>query len=73
MLVYLLIIGEIKMPIDQETLEFLVNETVENALQDSKEKLSELASKYKLIIKIKAPKLIEVQQEKEGNLIWLED
>ena len=58
------------MPIDQETLKFLVDETIENALQDGKEHLRELAIKYKLKIRISPPVLLEVIPATEGEVIW---
>ncbi|MHA1124238.1 MAG: hypothetical protein ACTSO7_14005 [Candidatus Heimdallarchaeota archaeon] len=58
------------MPIDQETLKFLVDETMENALQDGKENLRELARKYKLRIRIRTPILLEVAPAEEGEVVW---
>ena len=60
------------MPLDQETLKFLVDETIENALQDTKENLRELARKYKLKIRVRTPILLEVTTETDGEVIWEE-
>ncbi|NPE08004.1 MAG: hypothetical protein GNW80_06965 [Asgard group archaeon] len=58
------------MPIDKETLNFLVEETIDNVLQDSKEKLNELAYKYKLKITVKPPMLVEIEHVEKGEVIW---
>lgn len=58
------------MPIDQETLNFLVEETIDNAMQDGKEKLNELARKYKLKIRVRTLSLLEVTPGTEGEIIW---
>ncbi len=62
--------GWIKLPIDKETLNFLVEETIDNVLQDSKEKLNELAYKYKLKITVKPPMLVEIEHVEKGEVIW---
>ena len=59
-----------KMPLDQETLNFLVEETIENGLQDCKEKLNELATKYKLKIRVKTLALLDVTSGEDGEVIW---
>jgi len=61
------------MPLDKETLNFLVEETIDNALQDTKEKLNELAYKYKIKIIVKPPQLINVTQVEKGEIIWKTD
>ncbi|NHJ32342.1 MAG: hypothetical protein FK732_05735 [Asgard group archaeon] len=58
------------MPLDKETLNFLVEETIDNALQDSKEKLGELAYKYQLKITVKPPILVKVEQVEKGEVVW---
>lgn len=58
------------MPLDKDTLDFLVNETIENALEDTKMKLNELAMKYKLEISVKLPIIIEIKQVNNGKVIW---
>ena len=58
------------MPIDKSTIDFLVEETIATALEDTKEKLNELAMKYKLVIRVKPPVIIEITQEKKGQVIW---
>lgn len=60
------------MPLDKATLDFLVEETIANALEDSKDKLNELAMKYKLKIRVKPPIIVEIKQEKKGRVIWIE-
>ena len=61
------------MPLDKDTLDFLVNETIENALEDTKMKLEELAMKYKLEINVKPPIVIDIKQMPEGKVIWHND
>jgi len=60
------------MPLDKATLDFLVEETIANALEDSKEKLNELARKYGLKIYVKPPIVREIQQvaQPDGEVIW---
>ncbi|MEA2071291.1 MAG: hypothetical protein U9O98_08375 [Asgard group archaeon] len=58
------------MPIDKETLRFLVEETVENGLEDCKNKLKSMAEKYKLKIIINEPKIKKVEKTHEGKVIW---
>ncbi|MHA1155884.1 MAG: hypothetical protein ACTSQK_07215 [Candidatus Heimdallarchaeota archaeon] len=60
------------MPIDKETLDFLVEETIVNALEDSKEKLNELARKYGLKIRVRPPVIVEIVQvpQPNGKVIW---
>jgi len=62
--------GRNKLPLDKETLNFLVEETIDNALQDTKEKLNELAYKYKLKITIKPPLLVEIEHVEKGEVVW---
>ena len=59
-----------QVPLDQETINFLVEETIENGLLDSKEKLNELAKKYKLKIRVKTLALLDVTIGEEGEVIW---
>ncbi|MBN1330418.1 MAG: hypothetical protein JXA54_13170 [Candidatus Heimdallarchaeota archaeon] len=61
------------MPLDKDTIEFLVAETIEAALEDTKEKLTELAIKYKFKITVKPPILVEVEQAVKGEIIWKKD
>lgn len=60
------------MPLDKETLDFLVDETILNALEDSKEKLNELARKYGLKIRMRPPIVVEIVQvpQPDGEVIW---
>ncbi|HUU76977.1 MAG TPA: hypothetical protein VMX55_01440 [candidate division Zixibacteria bacterium] len=58
------------MPLDKDTLDFLVNETIENTLEDTKMKLNELAMKYKLEINVRSPIIIEIKQVDKGKVIW---
>ena len=60
------------MPLDKATLDFLVEETIANALEDSKEKLNELARKYGLKIFVKPPIVREITQVPlpEGEVTW---
>lgn len=60
------------MPIDKETLDFLVDETIIHALEDSKEKLDVLARKYGLKIRVRPPIIIEIVQvpQPDGEVIW---
>lgn len=58
------------MPLDKATLDFLVEETIQNALEDTKFKLNELSMKYKLKIKVRPPKVIEITQDEKGKVIW---
>ncbi|NHJ04345.1 MAG: hypothetical protein EAX90_05950 [Candidatus Heimdallarchaeota archaeon] len=58
------------MPLDKDTLDFLVNETIDNALEDTKMKLNELAIKYKLEINVRPPIIIEIKQVDNGKVIW---
>lgn len=58
------------MPLNQETLEFLVNEAIEAALEDTREKLTELARKYNFKIIVKAPTLVKIEQARKGEIIW---
>jgi P pilus assembly chaperone PapD len=62
--------GRKNLPIDKETLNFLVEETIDNALQDTKEKLNELAYKYKLKIIVKPPLLVEIEHVEKGKVVW---
>jgi DNA-binding protein YbaB len=69
-----LVINEEKnMPMDKDTLVFLVEEAINNAFQDCKENLEKLSSKYGLEIKVKAPQLVEVVQTKDKQVIWLKE
>ncbi len=58
------------MPIDYDTLLYLVEETIENALEDVKEKLNELSYKYRLKLIVKAPVLVKAEQVEVGEVIW---
>ncbi|MBK5114807.1 MAG: hypothetical protein KGD59_07135 [Candidatus Heimdallarchaeota archaeon] len=58
------------MPLDKEMLNFLVEETIDNALQDTKEKLNELAYKYQMRITVRAPLLVNVEQVEKGEVVW---
>jgi len=58
------------MPLDQETIEFLVQETIEAALEDTKEKLNELIRKYNFKIRVRKPALIAIEMAAKGELIW---
>ncbi|MFW9922771.1 MAG: hypothetical protein ACFFDW_05715 [Candidatus Thorarchaeota archaeon] len=58
------------MPLDKATLDFLVEETIQNALEDTKFKLNELSMKYKLKIKVKPPIVTEITQVAKGEVIW---
>lgn len=62
--------GRNKLPLDKETLNFLVEETIDNALQDAKEKLNELAYKYKLKITVKLPLLVDIEHVEKGEVVW---
>ncbi len=62
--------GRNKLPLDKETLNFLVEETIDNALQDAKEKLNELAYKYKLQITVKPPLLVDIEHVEKGEVVW---
>lgn len=59
-----------KMPIDYDTLLYLVEETIENAMEDAKEKLNELSYKYRLKIIVKPPVLVKAEQAKVREVIW---
>ena len=61
------------MPLDQDTVNFLVSETIENALQDCKANLDELSKKYQLKIRVRPPIVIEIKQVEKGEVIWEED
>ncbi len=61
------------MPLDKETIEFLVAETIDAALEDTKEKLTELAMKYKFRITVKPPILVKVETAQKGEIIWNKD
>ena len=63
------------MPLDKATLDFLVEETIANALEDSNEKLQELARKYGLKIHVRPPIVMEISQVPlpEGEVIWKKD
>ncbi|MGC9780734.1 MAG: hypothetical protein HZR80_15945 [Candidatus Heimdallarchaeota archaeon] len=58
------------MPIDYDTLLYLVEETIENAMEDAKEKLNELSYKYRLKIIVKPPVLVKAEQAKVREVIW---
>ena len=58
------------MPLDKDTLDFLVNETIETALTDTREKLEELSMKYKLKIRVTPPLVLEIIQQEQGEVIW---
>ncbi|NHJ46763.1 MAG: hypothetical protein FK733_03145 [Asgard group archaeon] len=60
------------MPIDLDMLEFLVKEAIDTALQDTKEKLNELAMKYKLQISVRPPVLVDLEQVENGTVVWKE-
>ncbi len=59
-----------KMPIDYDTLLYLVEETIENAMEDAKEKLNELSYKYRLKLIVKPPVLVKAEQAKVREVIW---
>ena len=61
--------GRNKLPLDKETLNFLVEETIDNALQDAKEKLNELAYKYRLKITVKPPLLVDIKHVEKGEVV----
>ena len=63
------------MPLDKATLDFLVEETIANALEDSNEKLQELARKYGLKILVRPPIVSKITQVPlpEGEVIWEKD
>jgi len=58
------------LPLDYDTLIFLIKETISNALEDTNDKLNELAIKYKVKIIAKPPILVKVEQKDKGELIW---
>ena len=58
------------MPLDHDTLIYLVEETIENALEDAKEKLNELSYKYRLKLIVKPPVLVKAEQAETGEVIW---
>ncbi|NHJ39008.1 MAG: hypothetical protein FK731_03175 [Asgard group archaeon] len=58
------------MPLDLDTMKFLVKEAVDTALQDTKEKLNELSMKYHLKITVKPPILVELESVEKGEVIW---
>jgi hypothetical protein len=60
------------LPIDIDTLEFLVKEAIDTALEDTKEKLNELSMKYRLKITVRPPILVEITQEEKGTVVWKE-
>ena len=60
------------MPLDLDTMKFLVKEAVDTALQDTKEKLNELSMKYQLKIVVRPPILVELEQKEKGEVVWQE-
>ena len=58
------------MPLDQETLKFLIDETIEAALEDTREKLTELARKYNFKITVIPPTLVKVEPAEKGEIVW---
>ncbi|MBD3189974.1 MAG: hypothetical protein GF308_05000 [Candidatus Heimdallarchaeota archaeon] len=58
------------MPLDEATLNFLIEETIETALEDTKDRLNELAMKYSLKIRVSPPKVHEVTIANQGEVLW---
>jgi hypothetical protein len=60
------------MPLDLDTMKFLVEEAIDTALEDTKEKLTELSTKYQLQIVVRPPILVEITQDENGKVVWKE-
>ncbi|NHJ86452.1 MAG: hypothetical protein FK734_13390 [Asgard group archaeon] len=61
------------MPIDMDTLQFLIDEAMDAALKDTKEKLDELAMKYKVKITAKPPTIVNVEIVENGEAVWIKE
>ncbi|MHA1211525.1 MAG: hypothetical protein ACTSSH_03600 [Candidatus Heimdallarchaeota archaeon] len=61
------------MPLDFDTLKFLIDETIEAALEDTREKLNEFARKYNFKISVKPPALVAVEQAEKGEIVWINE